>query len=331
MRTRNCLVFFVLYFLALSFFIPASVGENQPVEVQKIWDQAAYNSFVDLVRFKNQWFCTFREGESHVYGENGTIRVSRSRDGVTWQSSVLLAEDGVDLRDPKINVTPDGRLMLVIGGSVYDGKILVSRQPRVSFSADGKNWSPLQPVLEKGDWLWRVTWFEDTAYGVSYELAEKDWLVKLFRSSDGLKYDLVTILDVQGSPNETTLRFLPDGEMIALVRREAGNKHAWIGSSKKAPYTEWTWADSGYQVGGPNFIILPDGRMWASGRAYGQETKTVLAKFTRQSYEPVITLPSGGDTSYPGLVWFDGRLWVAYYSSHEGKASIYLAKVTLPE
>ncbi len=319
----------ILTMICVSGFVFAS--DTRQVEVTKIWDKAEYNSFVDLVRFQDHWYCTFREGEHHVFGENGTIRVIRSEGGVIWESAVLMAEQGIDLRDPKINVTPDGRLMLVIGGSVYDGKKLVSRQPRVTFSADGKNWSPLQPVLEKGDWLWRVTWFEDTAYGVSYELAEKDWVVKLFRSSDGLKYDLVTILDVQGSPNETTLRFLPDGEMIALVRREAGNKHAWIGSSKKAPYTQWTWADCGHQVGGPNFIILPDGGMWASGRAYGQETKTVLAKFTRDSYEPVITLPSGGDTSYPGLAWYEGRLWVAYYSSHEGKASIYLAKVSLPE
>jgi hypothetical protein len=43
-----------------------------------------------------------------------------------------------------------------------------------------------------------------------------------------------------------------------------------------------------------------------------------------------LTLPSGGDTSYPGLVFYEGLLWVSYYSSHEGKTSIYLAKVKLP-
>jgi hypothetical protein len=42
-----------------------------------------------------------------------------------------------------------------------------------------------------------------------------------------------------------------------------------------------------------------------------------------------LKLPSGGDTSYPGLVWHDDFLWVSYYSSHEGKTSIYLAKVRL--
>ncbi len=46
--------------------------------------------------------------------------------------------------------------------------------------------------------------------------------------------------------------------------------------------------------------------------------------------ETILTLPSGGDTSYPGLVWHDGLLWVSYYASHEGKTSIFLAKVKLP-
>ncbi len=32
------------------------------VEVRKIWDQGPHNAFTDLVRFKNRWFCVFREG-----------------------------------------------------------------------------------------------------------------------------------------------------------------------------------------------------------------------------------------------------------------------------
>jgi hypothetical protein len=44
-------------------------------------------------------------------------------------------------------------------------------------------------------------------------------------------------------------------------------------------------------------------------------------------YEPALTLPSGGDTSYPGMLWHDGLLWLSYYASHEGKTAIYLARV----
>jgi hypothetical protein len=45
---------------------------------------------------------------------------------------------------------------------------------------------------------------------------------------------------------------------------------------------------------------------------------------------PIAMLPSGGDNSYPGLVFHDGVVWARSYSSHEGKTSIYLAKVKVP-
>ncbi len=333
MKTVKVFTLCLLGILASGFFGMASEFEAALVENVKIWDRAEYNSFVDLVRFKETWFCTFREGEHHVYGEDGRIRVIKSDNGADWVSAVLLAEDGVDLRDPKITVTPDGRLMLVIGGSVYDGKTLASRQPRVAFSGDGTSWTPLRPILEKGDWLWRVTWFGETAYGVSYLVEEPDWIVNLYKSSDGVEYELVTQLQVPDSPNETTLRFTPKGEMMALVRRESGSKTAWIGMSAKAPYTEWNWKDSGYQIGGPNFLILPNESIWASGRGYGpgKLRSTMLARITEDMFYPVLNLPSGKDTSYPGMVWHQGLLWMAYYSSHEGKACIYLAKIRLPE
>ncbi len=42
-----------------------------------------------------------------------------------------------------------------------------------------------------------------------------------------------------------------------------------------------------------------------------------------------LTLPSGGDSSYPGMVYDKKTLWVSYYSSHEGKTAIYLARVRI--
>ncbi|MGE3780768.1 MAG: PhoPQ-activated pathogenicity-related family protein, partial [Pirellulaceae bacterium] len=157
-----------------------------------------------------------------------------------------------------------------------------------------------------------------------------DWKLKLVSSQDGVHFDLITQLDVPGHPNETTLRFLPDGEMVALVRREGGNQRGWIGRSR-APYREWTWKETEHRLGGPNFRVLPNGQLWAAGRSYPGGAKTVVARMTAEGgYEPALTLPSGGDTSYPGLVWHDGRLWMSYYSTHEGKSAIYLAQIQLP-
>jgi hypothetical protein len=99
----------------------------------------------------------------------------------------------------------------------------------------------------------------------------------------------------------------------------------------KPPYREWEWHDLGLYFGGPNLVETPD--WWiAAGRIFTNNgPKTVLAwlDVEKKTLKPILELPSGGDTSYPGLVWRQGRLWVSYYASHEGKASIYLAKVAL--
>lgn len=301
------------------------------VSVTRIWDAGAHNAFTDLIRWRDRWYCTFREGDAHVGGD-GRIRVLTSDDGEKWTSAALIGEAGIDLRDPKMSIAPDGRLMIVAGGSVYEGKRYLGRQPRVLFSTDGSTWTTPRRILAEGDWLWRVTWHEGTAYGVTYRsIADSsgEWTVTLVSSRDGLAFNEVTTFAIAGRPNETTLRFMPDGEMVALVRRDGGDRVAWIGRSR-APYKEWTWKPAPEHVGGPNFIRLPDGRLWASGRSHTGGTKTVVARMTADGgYEPQLTLPSGGDTSYPGMVWHDGQLWVSYYASHEGKSAIYLARVSV--
>lgn len=322
-------------------------AEPKLISVEKIWDQGKHNAFTDLIRWRDKWYCTFREADGHVGGD-GKLRVLESRDAETWESAALLTEKGIDLRDPKLSITPDDRLMIVAGGSVYEEKNLLGRQPRVAFSQDGREWTATQRVLTEGEWLWRVTWFDGVAYGVSYDAAarttpaakdaaktgkvepgEAEWKLKLWKSTDGIKYDLITHLDVPGHPNETTLRFLPDGQMVALVRREGGTTFGWIGRSE-SPYKNWSWKETTHRFGGPNFIQLPDKSWWAAGRSYPGGAKTVLASMTVEGdYLPVLTFPSGGDNSYPGLVWHDGLLWMSYYSSHEGKTSVYLAKINV--
>jgi arylsulfatase A-like enzyme len=320
-------------------------SEATVVSIEKIWDQASHNAFTDLIRWRDKWFCTFRESQAHV-GGNGTIRVLTSDDGQSWVSSAIITETGIDLRDPKLSVTPEDQLMIVAGGSVYERKNLTGRQPRVAFSADGITWTPPQRILQEGDWLWRVTWHQGIAYGVSYDPSKRttpaaqtaaatgevkagpeDWKLKLYSSVNGKQYDLITYLDVPGHANETTLRFMPDNTLVALVRREGGNKLAWIGQSAP-PYSQWTWHVTDYQIGGPNFILTQAGILLAGGRYYPGGAKMMLSMMTATGkYQPFLTLPSGGDCSYPGFVEHDGMIWISYYSSHEGKSAIYLAKI----
>lgn len=294
------------------------------VSLEKIWDRAEYNSFTDLIRSRNRWYCTFREGTAHA-GDIGVVRVLVSDDAREWRSTGLVKKQGIDLRDPKLSVMPDGRLLLLMGGSVYEQGEYWTRSPRISLSADGQTWTPPRRVLAEDHWLWRVTWHNGRGYCLS-KLNEGNRLRRgfLYTTTDAIQWDYITEFMAEGV-SETTLRFMPDEEMIALVRP------GWIGNSR-APYKRWKFHQMKYRIGGPNFIRLPDGNLWASGRRYHEDgsTTTVLATMTRKSYEPVLTLPSGGDTSYPGMVWHDDLLWMSYYSSHEGRTSVYLAKIRLP-
>ncbi|MGE0101962.1 MAG: sialidase family protein [Blastocatellales bacterium] len=312
------------------------------VSVVRIWDRAPHNAFTDLVEFKGSLYCTFREGSGHVPGRqgyDGTIRIIRSDDGMNWRSVALLEEDSVDLRDPKLSVTPDGRLMVLMGGSVYHGAELKGYSSRVSFSdRTGSRFSKPIPVeldasIRTGrDWLWRVTWSGGRGYGVVYQStgAGPETVLRLVVTGDGRRYRHLTTLDVPDRPNETTLRFTSDGEMIAWVRREAGNGR--LGFSRP-PYKEWSWVEQSIRLGGPNFIRLDDGRLIGATRGHLPEKRstTMIVALDREGgTSPIVTLPSGGDTSYPGMVLKNGKLLVSYYSSHEGRTAIYLAVIRLP-
>lgn len=328
---------------------PAAAAAAPPsaeiISVRKIWDQAPHCAFTDLIYWKNQFVCAFREGRKHV-STDGRIRVLTSTDGDKWESAAVVMLDGYDFRDAGLSIAPDGRLMLIGGAAPRkkdsDGAPTGSF---VSFSDDGRTWTAPKIVVDPGRWLWRVTWRDGKAYGVSYGSVRPltGVATELLASTDGLSFTphVSKLLD-SGVPTEATLRFAADGTLFCLQRRDAANRRptaaadgtpkwpsAYFGTSKP-PYTDWQWHDLGKHVGGPNFIQLPSGQWIAAGRMFNGETpKTKLATLDveKPSIEPILELPSGGDCSYPGLVWHDDTLWVSYYSSHEGKTSIYLAKV----
>lgn len=147
----------VVALLLCSIAITSLAAEPKIVSVKKIWDQGKHNAFTDLIRFHDRWWCTFREAAEH--GKSiGKVRVIVSDDGDRWTSAALIEQTGVDLRDPKLSITPEGQLMLIMGGSVYvEGTPYGTRSPRVVFSKDGRQWTKLRKLLAEDHWLWRVT------------------------------------------------------------------------------------------------------------------------------------------------------------------------------
>ena len=299
------------------------------IDLKKIWDRAPHNAMTDLVRFQGRWFCVFREGQDHV-SPDGKIRILVSDKGSRWDPVSLLEIPDHDLRDPKLSITPSGRLMLN-AAAAFHPPVKQKHQSLVWFSENGSQWSPHHKIGEPDCWIWRVTWHNGTAYAVGYTTVNP-LCVRLYSSKDGLQYNrVVDVLVDEDFPNESTLVFNNDRTALCLVRRDAGKATALLGHSKP-PYTEWSWTDLGLRIGGPNMLILPDTRIVAAIRRYGENPWTSLNVLdsARQTLTEFLALPSGGDTSYAGLCWHEGVLWISYYSSHEQRTSVYLAKVKMP-
>lgn len=325
------LLFALLATLSISVNIPAAdatSARSELISVRKIWDQAPHNAFTDLIRSKGEWFCVFREGKGHV-SPDGKLRIIRSSDGDTWTSAALITSNQGDLRDAKITLTPDGELMLS-GAVALPQPSPITHRSLAWFSRDGATWSEPNVIGDTNQWLWRTTWHKDTAYSVGYETkGEKS--VRLYSSKNGRTFDpLVPRLFAEGYPNESSIVFLPDDTALCLLRRDGNPASGKLGVAKP-PYTDWEWKDLGVKIGGPQMIRLPDGRLVAAVRLYDGKVRTSLAWIDADTAKltEFLPLPSGGDSSYAGLVFEGGLLWVSYYSSHEGKTSIYLAKVKL--
>lgn len=352
---------FIFYYSVVSSQTDSKVVTIESDKVIEIWDEGEHNAFTDLIRFNNEFYCSFREASGHGVKKgqkDGTVRIIKSTDGREWKSVALLEKEGIDLRDPKLSVTPEGRLMVIMGGSVLREGEMLERIPQVSFSdASGSAFTkPIKAIIDpelknSWDWIWRVTWNDGIGYAIDWKLqnwdvgdrrsADATGTIYLVKTTDGIYYEKVAYLEVCGFPNESTIRFDENDKMYVVIRREGGDQNdpadvAGVLATATAPYKDWNFQklpESG-KLGGPNFLLLDNNSILLAsrGRGYNPLTPTytrVEVMDLQGNVKKTFKLPSGGDNSYPGLVIHNGEAWISYYSSHEGKTSIYLARIPL--
>ena len=337
---RNFTTKLFLFFIFLGYGSRVSAQLQKGVEVRKIWEGAGHSAFTDLIRFQGYFYCSFREGSGHVPGTDGTVRILKSKDGRQWEVAAELTKEGIDLRDPKLSITPKGQLMVIMGGSVYKGGKLLGRYPHVSFSdRAGKKFSAPEKVVVDpeivswGDWIWRVTWNKGTGYAIDYQIGPEErrgpTAMYLLMTKDGKSFKKVSQLNLDGFPNEATVRFDKKGVLYVLIRRELGDQMGVMARSE-APYTQWEYEKLDFRLGGPNFLFTEDQKWIVGSRVHAREVHTGIFKQDEKGkLRELIKLPSGGDNSYPGMLIYNGVLYVSYYSSHEGKASIYFTEIPL--
>jgi len=311
------------------------------VSLRRIWDQGPHSAFGDLIRFRGAWYCTFREASRHHFYD-GSVRVIRSDDGETWESVALITDAAADLRDPKLSVTPDGQLMIA-GLQRFPADQKRPHQSLAWFSLDGVQWSEKHEIGDPDYWLWRVAWHRGTAYTMGYSVgkeANQPGSIRVYSSRDGKSFTTLADRVLEGNyPNEAMVVFAGD-TAYCLMRRDGAPLHqdpksGLLGISKP-PYTQWEWKDVGCRVGGPNLLVTPGGRLLAAVRLYETDNwhpaRTAVGWIDPVTgrFSEALRIPSGGDNAYASLVFHDSLVWMTYYSSHEGKTAIYLAKLRLP-
>lgn len=221
------------------------------LSVKKIWAGPAgatvgYGG--SLVRFGDGWYCNVRvrvPGQPSRVAGSGQEMILHSPDGDTWRTVASNAEKTLRGHDTfsRLSLTPDGRLAVL--GTVAHGCPDEARTA-ISFSADGRTWSPPAEIGDPGFPFWRLNW--NRREGAVYAFAQKiepgrdgRWRrdrIRLYRSDDGL--DFRVLVDEAAfaaacppsppyvaSTFESAISFGPDGACCALLRRQRGGDGGW--------------------------------------------------------------------------------------------------------
>jgi hypothetical protein len=301
------------------------------VETKMIWNHGKHNALTDLVRFKDRWYCVCREGND-AHSPDGLVRIITSPDGATWESAALIPSPAPDkgLIDPKLTVTPARQLLLTAAGGLPQ----TSLQSMAWFSSDGRNWSQAADIGDANFWFGRICWHRGIAhcFGLGYICGNSQTVQISALDSDRRFKRLFNETFSRVFPMEAALVF--DGDRgYCLMGRTGPNKAHRIGylATATAPYREWTWKEMAVEISDPNLLRLPDGRLFATVGLTEPKPRTALCEFGPPGGKlmELLELPTRGEMIDVGLAWHDEHLWVSYHAPHEGKSSVFLAKIRI--
>lgn len=294
--------------------------------------------FPHLIRFGGYWYCGFRHGVVHDSDLSGKGMIIRSKDGCKWELAVHLSHPGADVRDPRLSVTGDGRLMVNAALSFVPPQQTdtastaavrpLYRRSVTWLSDDGETWDgPYGVESAVETWRWDVTWHDGCGYSVGY--SGEDALGTLYKTADGKSWEpVVSRLFPARRGNEAALTFTATGEAYCLLRAGGGGRAA-LGVAHE-PFTEWQWSEldviwqrqeprqplyavMSHDLGGPHLITASSGQVLGVARVTGTNgnpSGATLFMVDSDSSTLVRLATVDGGGSYPGLVEYDGSLWM---------------------
>ncbi|MCL1075028.1 exo-alpha-sialidase [Shewanella dokdonensis] len=303
------------------------------ISCKNIWCAAEHNAFGDLCQFQGKLYSVFREAAQHI-SPDGMLRLLCSSDGGEhWSSVACFKSSTADLRDGKLMVVGD--YLYVYGAAVSHDKSPL--QSVIWSSADGLHWSEAGNIGDPKYWLWRITVTPAALLAVGYR-AGADGDTRLYRSALPEAGQIpvfspwVVPFQADGYVNESSL-LVVNQRAVCLLRRDPvwdDQQTALLGISEHYPFKDWSWHSLDKRIGGP--VMLVDGeRLLAVVRLYEDRVRTSVVEIDTKTMtiKECLEMPSGGDTSYAGVVQQGRQLLISYYSSHEQHTAIYFAKVAL--
>lgn len=303
--------------------------------LQRVSSGSNHCAFTDLCEQFGLTLCCYREAHNHVSGDGIIVIVAINQQGEIFKQR--LSSPGWDLRDPKFYPEANGKLRIIAYAKPATRETeVIGRHMMSWFTTTGHSWSSVTEFGPKNWWLWRFQNFNNKAWGIAYNRPEER--IDLYSGAIGghlerVKEGILSKAKHQlGYPNESDLYLDQNKVMWAIVRRDADSYSAQLGCAK-APYTQWQWFDLGCYIGGPVWASLSEEHMLVAGRDWdGKKTLTTAIwslSLKTKTLTKQLTLPSGGDTSYPGLVVEGDILKMSYYSSHiDQQSRVYLAQIS---
>lgn len=309
----------------------ASQPDVTVTNVRRIFHNGEHNAFTDVVRFRGQYYLTFRScPDGHMVHPTASVIILVSDDLKSWKQVHRFRVAKRDTRDPHFLVFRDR--LFVYTGTWYSGASTLppaqwDMNQHLGFAAwsnDGRDWhSPIMLEGTFGHYVWRAATYNGKAYlcgrrkrGFEMTARGEGQAVQslMLESDDGLIWKKRAVFQEERG-DETAFQFLSDGSILGIGRR-AGATAEVLRSSP--PWTDWSRTELPVRVGGP--LLTRWNNHWVvGGRKYTDRgARMSMYWLAGNELKEFAELPSGGDTSYPGFVQTaESTAFMTWYSSHE--------------
>lgn len=314
--------------------IVPSAGLPQQVVVKRA------NNNLDVVRHSDgRVYLAWRSAPSHFAGTETIIYVISSANERDWRFEARFAT-GSDLREPRF-LSFGSRLFLYVSRLGKDPFDFEPHGFSVSELKEG-GFTELVPAYEPGYILWRAKVIDGRPVAVVYAgggdiyaFGKKPLTVELLTTADGRHFaplNQARPVVLSGGGSETDFALRPDGNLVAVVRNEAGDESGWGSKLCRAPasdLTNWTCRSDPKKYDSP-LVFEHDGEVYVVARrnrtidgrydvgsgprplhsmenelAYITEAKRcALFRFVpgENRLAFILDLPSRGDTCFPSML-----------------------------